>query len=133
MNWLLWALISGAVLSAYVVFIRPTLRDQPSFKEFYEQEESFWKALRLKLAGLKQKVTTTILFVAGIVIAGYDQIAPLVLETGVDVTSLTDKIPAKAWPFILMGAAGILQYFRRLSDQRAAAKEKELEAIAEGK
>jgi len=118
MNWLMAALIAATVVSVYWVWVRPALRDKPSLKEFYEREESLWAAVRLKLAGLKQKLTAAVVFVAGVVVAAYDQIAPMMLEAGVDVQSLSDKIPSKAWPFILMGLVGLLQYFRSLSDKR---------------
>ena len=102
MNWLMAALIAATVGTTYFTWIRPELKKRPALKEFYEQEESLWSALRLKLAGLKQKLTAAVLFVAGVVVTAYDQIAPMMLEAGIDVQSLSDKIPSKAWPFILM-------------------------------
>jgi hypothetical protein len=130
MNWLMYTLIGAACVSGYWLWVRPLLKETPSLKEFYAEEESLLEAAKLKFAGIKQKLTTAIIFIASIIVMLYDQLAPLALQSGVDVTSLSDKIPPKAWPFILMAAAGLLGYFRRLSDKRAAAEAAALEAEA---
>ena len=130
MNWLMYTLFAAAAVSGYLLWVRPVLRKTPSLKEFYAEEDSLLEALRLKFAGIKQKLTTAVIFIAGIAVTAYDQLAPLALQSGVDVTSLTDYIPPKAWPFILMAAAGLLEYFRHLSDRRAAQDAAALEAEA---
>lgn len=120
-NWLLALLIVLSVVTVYVFWIRPILKTQPKFMEFYAQEQSFWGALVLKSAGLKQRITTALIFIAGFVVEAYDNLAPLFSQAGVDVTKIAPKIPQEMWPLITMGTLGLVMYFRKLSEDRQAA------------
>jgi hypothetical protein len=118
MNWLLTGLIVSTLAATYVFWIRPLLKTTPTLGHFYAQEESFWQALNFKLGGLKQKLTTVAVMVTGFVVSAYDILAPLMEESGIQVETLTSKVPPQAWPVIGMVVIGLVQYFRKLSDKR---------------
>src|SRR5690349_4981091 len=119
---LLVALIAFALVAAYVFWIRPVLKTRPTFAEFYAREESFWKALSLKFGGIKQKLTTAFVMIAGFVVSAYDFLAPLFAQSGVDVTTLTSRVPPKMWPLIGMALIALVQYFRNIADKRVDQK-----------
>lgn len=121
LTWLLVVLIVLTLVATYVFWIRPILKTRPSLMQYYEREESLWAALSLKVSGLKQKLTTAVVMISGFVVSAYDFLAPLFAQSGVDVTTITSKIPAQAWPLIGMALIALVQYFRNLGDKRAAA------------
>src|ERR1035437_1306359 len=118
MDWLLTGLIVSTLAATYVFWIRPLLKTVPTLGHFYAQEESFWQALNFKLGGLKQKLTTMAVFAAGFIVEAYDILSPLMAETGVQVETLTSKVPAQLWPVIGMAVIGLVRYFRYLSDKK---------------
>jgi len=120
MPWLLPLLIGIIGCAAYIFWIRPLLRQRPSLKEFYDQEDSLWGAISLKTAGIKQHLTVAILGGAGVAVEAYDFIAPLLSQAGVDVTKIAPMIPPEAWPLINLGILALITYFRHQSDKRAA-------------
>lgn len=122
LTWLLVVLILLTLIATYVFWIRPILKTRPTFAEFYAREASIWTALQLKFGGIKQKMTTAFVMVSGFVVSAYDFLAPLFAQSGVDVSTITSKIPPQAWPIIGMVLIGLVQYFRNLSDKRDAAK-----------
>ncbi len=118
LTWLLVVLIVFTLISTYAFWIRPVLKTRPSLAEFYAREDSFWAAISLKFGGLKQKLTTAFVMIAGFVVSAYDFLAPLFAQSGVDVTTITSKIPPQAWPLIGMALMALVQYFRNLADKR---------------
>lgn len=125
MNLITTLIVLATLGTIYAFWLRPAFKEQPSLAYFYDQERSLWAAIKLKFGGLKQKLTVAAFTAAGIIVEAYDFIQPLVAQSGVDVTTLTSKVPAQAWPIIGMAILGIVTYFRRLADRRHAA---ELEA-----
>lgn len=107
-------LITAIVI--YIFWIRPLLKQTPTFKSLYEENGSFWSAIRLKLQGLKQKLTAAFLIFASLTVELYDHILPAM--TGVDITPLTSKVPQWLWPIIAISGVALLNYFRSLSDKR---------------
>src|SRR5450759_4364887 len=97
LNLLLFALIVLTLLATYLFWIRPVLKTKPSFATYYAREDSVWTALNVKFAGLKQKMTTALVMIAGFVVSAYDLIAPLAAQSGVDVTKLTERVPPQIW------------------------------------
>lgn len=110
------ALVVVPLAVVYVIWIRPILKARPSLAEFYDQEASYFAALRLKLAGLKQKIAGALIIGAGVAVECHDQIAPML--GGVDFTPITSRVPATVWPFVTIGAVLLLNYFRKLADKR---------------
>lgn len=106
---------------AYFIFVRPVLRARPSLAEFWQEEDRFLEALRLKVAGLKAWLTTMLVIVAGVALELNDFIAPLAAQAGIDVHTLLPQIPASAWPFITIGLMLLLQYFRKIAGRRERA------------
>ncbi|MGH7175590.1 MAG: hypothetical protein ACREGR_04515 [Minisyncoccia bacterium] len=119
---LLWLLIVATVVATYVFWIRPVLKTTPSLGYLYADEEAFFAALGRKFDGLKQKLVTAVVAAAAFVVSTYDFIAPLVAQSGVDVTTLTDKVPAQAWPIIGIALVLLLQYLRKVGDRSLLAK-----------
>lgn len=115
------ALIGFTVLCVYVFGIRPTLKKTPGFKELYEAEGSAYAAISSKFGGIKQKLATVLISGAGVIVLAHDQIAPLVVQAGVDPKQLLPQIPASAWPIITIAALWLMQYFRNLADNKARA------------
>ncbi len=122
LTWLLVALILFTLVLTYLFWIRPVLKTRPSFAEFYAREDSFWAALSAKFGGLKQKLTTAFVMIAGFVVSAYDFLAPIFAQSGVDVTTITSKIPPQAWPLIGMALIALVQYFRNIADKRVDEK-----------
>jgi hypothetical protein len=116
----IFLLITAALAAAYWFWVRPILKTRPAFAELYAQEESFFLALREKLKGIKQKLSSVTVIAASATVTGYDFLAPIV--SGVDVTSITDHVPSWAWPLILIGVTAGFQFLRSLADRRHEAE-----------
>jgi hypothetical protein len=113
---LTFVLIFATVVSVYWFWIRPILKSRPELRELYQQEESFVTALREKLKGIKQKLSTVLVIAASAAISGYDFFAPIV--SGVDVSSLTAQVPSWSWPLVLILLTALFQFLRNLADKR---------------
>lgn len=121
LNWLLFILIVLTIIAAYFFWIRPALKSNPKFADIYAREKSFWAALGVKFKGIKQKLVTVFVMIAGFVVTTYDSIISLAAQVGFDwgnVQTLTSKVPPSAWPVIGMVLIGLVQWFRNLSDKR---------------
>jgi hypothetical protein len=112
------ALLIPILGTAYFFWVRPILKQTPSLKEFWDNENNFFEALKLKFAGIKQKIAGAVIIIAGIVVEAYNFIGPA-LGT-VDMSGITDKVPSWAWPLVTIACVALLNYFRKLSDTRAA-------------
>lgn len=112
------ALILPTIIIIYVFWIRPILKTTPTFKQFYDAEENYAGALSSKFGGIKQKLTGALIFAASVIVELWDYVAPAL--GSVDTTPLTSYVPPWAWPLISIGAVMLLNYFRKLSDQRSA-------------
>lgn len=120
MTLLFWLINVATIVVVYFFWIRPLLGRTPAFKSLIEQDNSRFAALSAKFAGIKQRLTAAVIYLASIVIAVHDVVAPRL--TGVDVTPLFPKIveyvPQTYWPFIMIGLTALLDYFRSLADKR---------------
>ncbi|RAI46142.1 hypothetical protein [Rhodoplanes roseus] len=113
---LTFVLIFATVAAVYWLWIRPILKSRPELRELYQQEESFFVALREKLKGIKQKLSSVLVIAASAAVSGYDFFAPIV--SGVDVSSLTAQVPSWAWPLVLISLTALFQFLRNLADKR---------------
>ena len=75
-------LLFATLLAIYAFWIRPILQSRPALRELYDKEESVFTALREKLKGIKQKLSSVIVIIASAAVTGYDLLAPIV--SGVD-------------------------------------------------
>lgn len=123
----IFLLITATLVAVYWFWVRPILKTRPAFAELYAEEENFLLALREKLKGIKQKLSSVAVIAASAAVTGYDFLAPIV--GGVDVTSISDNVPSWAWPLILIGVTAGFQFLRGLADKR---HEAELVSYPEG-
>lgn len=117
---LMFILVAATFVAVYWFWIRPVLKSRPAFRELYEREESFFAALREKLAGIKQKLSSAVVIAASVAVSGYDFIAPIV--SGVDVSSIAAQVPSWAWPLVLITVTALFQFLRNLADKRHKAE-----------
>lgn len=108
------------IAAAYWFWIRPLLRSRPGLAEFYRREQSWLAALRLKFAGIKEKLTAVVVVMAAAATELHDQLAPVL--AGIDVTPFTSMVPQGWWPFIVAGTTAAMLLFRLLADNRSADK-----------
>lgn len=113
---LMFILLLATLVAIYWFWVSPILKLRPGFRELYDKEESFFAALRVKLAGIKQKLSSVIVIAASAAVSGYDFFTPIV--SGVDVSSLASKVPSWSWPLILISVTALFQVFRNLADTR---------------
>jgi uncharacterized membrane protein YqhA len=113
-------LLFATLIAIYVFWIRPILKLRPALRELCDKEESFLAALREKLKGIKQKLSSAIVIAASAAVSGYDFLTPIV--SGVDVTSIAAHVPSWAWPLILISVTALFQFLRNLSDKRHKAE-----------
>ena len=113
---LTFVLVAATFVAIYWFWIRPILKSRPAFQVLYEREESVFLALREKLKGIKQKLSSAIVIAASAAVSGYDFLAPIV--SGVDVSSIASKVPSWAWPLILICVTAVFQFLRNLADKR---------------
>ena len=111
-------LLFATLIAIYAFWIRPILQSRPAFRELYEREASFFAALREKLKGIKQKLSSAIVIIASAAVSGYDFFAPI--ASGVDVSGLAARVPSWAWPLILISVTALFQFLRNLADKRQA-------------
>ena len=123
---LMFILMTATIVAVYWFWIRPILKSRPAFAEFYAREESVFAALREKLKGIKQKLSSVIVIAASAAVSGYDFITPIV--GGVDVSSIAAQVPSWAWPLVLICVTALFQFLRNLADSRH--KEELAEAAA---
>ena len=117
----MFVLAFGTLLEIYSFWIRSILKSRPAFRELYDREGSFVAALREKLKGIKQNLASALVIVASAAVCGYDFFAPIV--SGVDISSLTSKLPSWAWPLVVILVTALFQFLRNLADKRHAAAE----------
>jgi hypothetical protein len=117
---LIFVLIIATLVAIYWFWVRPILKTRPAFAELYAQEASFLAALREKVKGIKQKLSSVAVIGASAAVSGYDFLAPIV--GGVDVTSIAASIPSWAWPIILIAITATFQFLRNLADRRREAE-----------
>ena len=115
-----FVLVIASLIAIYWFWIRPILRSRPALRELYAKEENFFAALREKLKGIKQKLSSVIVIAVSAAVTGYDFLEPIV--SGVDVSSISAKIPSWAWPLILISITAIFQFLRNLADRRHTAE-----------
>jgi hypothetical protein len=113
---LMFILMTATVIAVYWFWIRPILKSRPAFAEFYAREESIFTAVREKLKGIKQKLSSVIVIAASAAVSGYDFVTPIV--SGVDVSSITAEVPSWAWPIVLICITALFQFLRNLADSR---------------
>ena len=101
-------------------WIDPILKCRPAFRDVYAQEHNFFAALKEKLQGIKQKLSSAVVICASGAVTAYDFINPII--SGVDVTPLTSHVPSWAWPLVLISTTALFQFLRNLADSRHKAE-----------
>ena len=101
-------------------WIDPILKCRPAFRDIYAQERNFFAALKEKLQGIKQKLSSAVVICASGAVTAYDFINPII--SGVDITPLTSQVPSWAWPLVLISTTALFQFLRNLADIRHKAE-----------
>lgn len=109
----MFVLAFATLLAIYAFWIRPILQSRPAFRELYDKEENLFVALREKLKGIKQKLSSAIVIIASAAVTGYDFFAPIM--SGVDVSGITSRVPSWAWPLILISVTALFQFWGEAS------------------
>ena len=110
---LMFILMTATVVAVYWFWIRPILKSRPAFADFYAREENVLAALREKLKGIKQKLSSAVVIAASAAVSGYDFITPIV--SSVDVSTIAAQVPSWAWPLVLITITALFQFLRNLA------------------
>jgi hypothetical protein len=104
------------VLAIYWFWIEPILKSRPAVRDIYATEQNFFAALKEKLKGIKQKLSSAVVIGASAAVTAYDFFNQII--SGVDVTPLTSNVPSWAWPLVLISTTSLFQFLRNLADAR---------------
>ena len=106
----------ATVLAIFWFWIDPILKSRPAFRDIYADDNTIFAALKEKLKGIKQKLSSLVVICASGAVTAYDFFNPII--SGVDVTPLTSHVPSWAWPLVLISTTALFQFLRNLSDSR---------------
>ena len=106
----------ATALAIYWFWIDPILKSRPAFRDIYAHDNTIFAALKEKLKGIKQKLSSVVVICASGAVTAYDFINPII--SGVDITPLTSQVPSWAWPLILISTTALFQFLRNLADSR---------------
>ena len=108
------------VLAIFWFWIDPILKSRPAFRDIYAHDNTIFAALKEKLKGIKQKLSSVVVICASGAVTAYDFFNPII--SGVDVTPLTAQVPSWAWPLVLISTTALFQFLRNLADGRLKAE-----------
>ena len=106
----------ASALAIYWFWIDPILKSRPAFRDIYAHDNTIFAALKEKLKGIKQKLSSVVVICASGAVTAYDFFNPII--SGVDVTPLTSHVPSWAWPLVLISTTALFQFLRNLADAR---------------
>ena len=81
----------ATLLAIYWFGIEPVLKSRPAVHDIYATEQNLFSALKEKLKGIKQKLSSAVVIGASAAVTAYDFFNPII--SGVDVTPLTSQVP----------------------------------------
>ena len=110
----------ASALAIYWFWIDPILKSRPAFRDIYAHNNTIFAALKEKLKGIKQKLSSVVVICASGAVTAYDFFNPII--SGVDVTPLTSHVPSWAWPLVLISTTALFQLLRNLADSRRKAE-----------
>ena len=110
----------ASALAIYWFWIDPILKSRPAFRDIYAHNNTIFAALKEKLKGIKQKLSSVVVICASGAVTAYDFFNPII--SGVDVTPLTSNVPSWAWPLVLISTTALFQFLRNLADARHKAE-----------
>ena len=110
----------ASALAIYWFWIDPILKSRPAFRDIYAHDNTIFEALKEKLKGIKQKLSSVVVIWASGAVTAYDFFNPII--SGVDVTPLTSHVPSWAWPLVLISTTALFQFMRNLADARHKAE-----------
>ena len=111
-----WFLMLATLATIYIFWVRPVLKSLPTLKQFYDREANVLEAVRLRFAGIKQKLASAAVVAASSLVMMHDYIAPFVAQ--VDVTGISEQVPSWVWPLIMIAITMLFQWMRNLADKR---------------
>ena len=110
----------ASALAIYWFWIDPILKSRPAFRDIYAHDNTIFAALKEKLKGIKQKLSSVVVICASGAVTAYDFFNPII--SGVDVTPLTSHVPSWARPLVLISTTALFQFLRNLADARQKAE-----------
>ena len=110
----------ATILAIFWFWINPILASRPAFGAIYAEEQNLFAAIREKVKGIKQKLSSAFVICASAAVTAYDFFNPIV--SGMDVTPLTAHVPSWAWPLVLISTTALFQFLRNLADARHKAE-----------
>lgn len=112
-----WLLILAGLLLAYLLLVRPALRQRAALKPYFDQldaaEAGLWDRLTGYFRGLKTRLAAWFVVLAGLAVEAHDFILPVI--SGVDTTAITARIPQWAYPMVLIGLGVLFRYLRKVT------------------
>ena len=110
----------ATALAIYWFWIDPILKSRPAYRDIYAHDNTIFAALKEKLKGIKQKLSSVVVICASGAVTAYDFFNPII--SGVDVTPLTSHVPSWAWPLVLISTTALFQFLRNVADGRHKAE-----------
>lgn len=114
LTFLSWSFLLAGLISAYIIIIRPILRERGAFKDFYDRADTFWQAVNDYTCGFRTKIAAWLIMLPSALVGIYDFVVPLM--TGIDFAPITTSVPAWAWPFILLAIGALFRWLRKITD-----------------
>ena len=113
LTFLSWTFLLAGLISAYVIIVRPILEQRGSFRDFYSRADSFWGSVGEYLKGFRTRVAAWLVMLPSALIGIHDFLLPLVAD--IDFAPVTSKVPAVAWPFILLAVGALFRWLRKVT------------------
>lgn len=112
----LFQLALGGIAAIYWLCIRPVLMRQPAAAAALGQVDaqalSLWARIAAKLQGLKTIIAARLYMIAGPLVMLYDQVVPLINDSGLDLKPL---IQPQFVPYIMFGTGALFMWLRHVT------------------
>jgi hypothetical protein len=113
LTFLSWTFLLAGLISAYVIIVRPILEQRGSFRDFYSRADSFWANVGEYLKGFRTRIAAWLVMLPSALIGIHDFLLPIVAD--IDFAPVTSKVPAVAWPFILLAVGALFRWLRKVT------------------
>jgi hypothetical protein len=91
----------------------PDPRERGSFRDFYSRADTFWGNAGEYLKGFRTRIAAWLVMLPSALIGLYDFLLPIVAD--IDFAPVTAKVPAVAWPLILLAVGALFRWLRKVT------------------